>query len=481
MMRALILLHRWLGVAFCLLFAIWFASGIVMHFVPFPALKEIDRVDGLAALDSAVVPHGPADAIAAGGIKDVTRVRLQQRSDGPVYLMSGASGMVALRAGDLSSAAVHAQPLALAIAAGFARRRDWDATAAEVDAVVPYDQWTVANGFDPQRPLYRVALNDGSGTELYVSSSTGEVVLGTTRRERMWNYLGSVAHWIYPTALRRHAAVWSSLLWGLSLLALIAASAGAVVGTLRIGAEGSRFASPYGGLQAWHHWLGLLCMLFVLTWIFSGWLSMDDGLLFSSGKPSAAEAISIAGTPAWNALPRDATARIAAPVKEVEWFAFGGHIYRRERASADRQRLFLADAETGAAESDRAFLRPDEIDAASSHLARGCDKAVVVDPGDDYAITSVMPAAPVFRVVCGADWFHIDGASGALLEKLDASRRAYRWLFDALHTLNFPVFTARPALRTAVIVMLCGCGLAFSLTGVVIAWRRLLACLRLAR
>jgi len=47
-----------------------------------------------------------------------------------------------------------------------------------------------------------------------------------------------------------------------------------------------------------------------------------------------------------------------------------------------------------------------------------------------------------------------------------------------LHTLDFPVLTARPALRTALIVALCGCGFIFSLTGVVIAWRRLLACFR---
>ena len=38
-MRILATLHRWWGVAFCLLFAMWFASGIVMHFVPFPAQR----------------------------------------------------------------------------------------------------------------------------------------------------------------------------------------------------------------------------------------------------------------------------------------------------------------------------------------------------------------------------------------------------------------------------------------------------------
>jgi hypothetical protein len=61
------------------------------------------------------------------------------------------------------------------------------------------------------------------------------------------------------------------------------------------------------------------------------------------------------------------------------------------------------------------------------------------------------------------------------MEKLDPSRRAYRWFYSALHTFDVPALTARPALRTALIVTLCGLGLAFSLTGVVIGWRRLRA------
>jgi hypothetical protein len=50
-LRPLILLHRYFGVAFCLLFAMWFASGIVMHFVQFPALSESERVAGLPPID----------------------------------------------------------------------------------------------------------------------------------------------------------------------------------------------------------------------------------------------------------------------------------------------------------------------------------------------------------------------------------------------------------------------------------------------
>ena len=52
---------------------------------------------------------------------------------------------------------------------------------------------------------------------------------------------------------------------------------------------------------------------------------------------------------------------------------------------------------------------------------------------------------------------------------------APRKLYGALHALDFPALTARPAWRSALVVGLCGGSLAFSLTGCVIAWRRLRA------
>jgi hypothetical protein len=477
LMRALILLHRSVGVAFCLWFAMWFASGIVMHFVPFPQFTEVARFAGLAPIDLANVKAGPAEAVAASAIADATRVRLMQRSDGPVYLVPGSTRTAALHATDLSDAAVHSRLLALTIATDYAVNRKWDTAAAEIFDPAVYDQWTVPDDFDRYRPLYRVALNDGLGTELYVSATTGEVVLDTTHRERAWNYVGSIAHWIYPTALRGHPTAWQRLLWWLSFLALIGASAGATTGMLRLGIDGKRFSSPYRGWRAGHHWIGLCCMPFVLSWIFSGWLSMDSGNLFATGRPTDSETASIATMPTWTA-PRDAIQGLSAAARQAEWFAFGGRIYRRERTSVDHQQLLLAGAEDRAGGSDRAFLQQNEVDAAAGHLQRPCDASFVLGPDDDYAIASDMPNAPVFRVICGDDWFHVDASNGALLERLDASRRAYRWLFRASHTLDFRFLTARPVLRTNLIVGLCACGFIFSLTGVVIAWQRLLSCFR---
>jgi hypothetical protein len=148
-----------------------------------------------------------------------------------------------------------------------------DRTRATVERI-DHDQWTVAGDYDADRPLDRIALNDGAGTEIYISSKSGKIVLTTTRTERLANYAGSIPHWIYPAELRHHREAWTTLMWWLSLLATFGAAIGVIIGLIRIG------KSPYQGLQRWHHIAGLIFAPFLLAWIFSGFLSMDDGTWF---------------------------------------------------------------------------------------------------------------------------------------------------------------------------------------------------------
>lgn len=471
-MRVLTLVHRWLGIGFCLLFMMWFASGIVMHFVPFPSLTEAERFDGLAAVEASEGLRSPAEA--AGAVKDAARVRLLQRVDRPVYLVSGSFGVKAFGAADLSDAAVRSEALALAIAVDHARRRKMDVARAAFAELTTVDQWTLAGALNLHRPLYRVALNDEAGTDLYISSVTGEVVSDTARRERAWNYVGSIAHWIYPVALRSRAEIWNATVWSLSLAALITALAGSLLGILGIRFVRRGIASPYQGWQKWHHWLGLACMSFVVGWILSGWLSMDSGRLFSTGALTAEDAARVASVPAWNDLSQAEwrpTTAAKENVKEIEWFSFDGKFYRRDRTGLDTQRLFAVGA--GAPAAPPAFLGAREIRRFVEYLVPGCDAPIVIAADDGYAISSSVPGAPVYRSVCYEVWYHIDAASGVILERSDPSSRAYRWLYSALHRLDIPALIARPMLRTALIVLFCGCGLIFSLTGVVIGWRRL--------
>ena len=472
-MRLLTLVHRWLGILFCMLFAMWFASGIVMYFVPFPALTEADRMQGLAPVDMQRVRHDPAEAVTAAGRQDVTRVRLLQRSDGPVYLISGASGVTALRADDLANAGIGSADLAVAIAVDHARRRGKDVTRAAFAGSSAFDQWTMAGGLDRHRPFYRIALNDEVGTELYVSSVTGEVVQNTTCFERGWNYPGSIVHWIYPVVLRSRPAVWNATVWSLSLVALISAAAGSLLGLLRIKKiSRHRPFPPRRSWHWWHHVLGLLCAIFVLSWIFSGWLSMDNGRMFSTGRLGNEEAATVAHATAWRALAAHDGRLVSASAREIEWFAFDGKYYRRERTGLATQLLFRS-AGTDEIRQPGEFLEPGDIGGFVEHLAGRCKAPFIPDAEDNYATASVMPGAPVYRSVCGDVWFHIDGSDGVVLRRLDSSGRAYRWLYSALHTMDVPALTSRPALRGTLIVLLASLGFVFSLTGVVIGWRRL--------
>lgn len=473
MMRAIVLLHRWLGIAFCLLFAMWFATGIVMHFVPFPSLTEAERFAGLVPLDRVETTIAVADAVAASGIADATRVRLIQRSDGPVYVVSGPSRAGAVLAAHGVDASVASSDLALAIARDHARSRGLDAARVAIVARADYDQWNVPNGFDRHRPLFRVALGDSAGTEVYVSSLTGEIVLDTTRSERTWNLVGSVLHWIYPTVLRSNWSLWDRVVWTLSLLALIAALLGAVLGLARIKPRSGLIGSPYRGWHALHHLIGLAAMVFVLSWIFSGWLSMDHGRLFSRGQLTSAESSVMNASPNWAAAASLDRQPVSPSTREIEWFAFNGTLYRRDRTGLAGQTLIKAgdaprDGPTGS-------LDVQEVQGLTARLAAGCGAPSVLADNDDYLARSNVPGAPVYRSYCGDLWFDIDGADGNLLQRLDSSRRAYRWFYGALHTLDFPVLLPRPRLRDALIVGPCALGLMFSVTGLVIGWRRLVA------
>lgn len=456
MLRTLAIIHRWFGVASCLLFAMWFATGAVMHWVPFPELSEDERVAGLVP-PTVAAKLAPDQALAVFDRGDIARMRLAAPGGRPVYIATRTSGaLLALDATSGSAPTIDAA-FALASAAAHAHARGLSAGAAHLVEVAEHDQWTVSNSLDALRPLYRVALNDASGTELYVSSLTGEVVRDSTRLERAWNYAGSVLHWIYPTALRKHWAVWDALVWWLSLAAFVGALTGLAVGVARL--RGSR--SPFVRWHYWHHVGGLACALFVLTWIASGWLSMDHGRLFSEGRASGTEIEKIGGLP----LTVDELASaysMPATIHEVEWFRFAGQI---------RQRVVLGDQDKGSNPGAKQHgIGPGDLGRAAARLGPNC---LVTEDDDAYAAHSRVAGAPVYRIACGDVWWQIDGANGRIIEKLDASRRAYRWAFRALHTLDFPALTALPLLRDALIMLLCLAGFSFSITGVVIGWRRL--------
>jgi hypothetical protein len=218
--------------------------------------------------------------------------------------------------------------------------------------------------------------------------------------------------------------------------------------------------------------IGLAATVFVLTWIVSGWLSMDHGRLFSRGQLTQAElAITAPPLDQTTLSPSSSWTPLSPGVREVEWFSLDGRVYRRDRVALDRQILFLA-GDAGPVDQS-GFLSEKQIGGMTARLGMGCAAPSVLPADDAYAATSGLPGAPVYRTICGDVWFDIDGASGLVLQRLDTSRRAYRWVYTALHTLDFPVLLRHALVRTILVLGLCSLGFVFSVTGIVIGWRRL--------
>src|SRR5260370_364775 len=89
----IILWHRYLGIVFCLFFATWFASGIVMLYARMPELTERDRLAQLSPIDpSSLKPSAPQafqKTAATGAPKRITVSMVGQR---PAYHFLPPSG-----------------------------------------------------------------------------------------------------------------------------------------------------------------------------------------------------------------------------------------------------------------------------------------------------------------------------------------------------------------------------------------------------
>ena len=150
----------------------------------------------------------------------------------------------------------------------------------------------------------------------------------TNKMQRAWNYVGAVVHWIYPTFIRKDWALWDQLVWWLSLLGIIGASAGMTLGVQRWRSASQRGSkgpvSPFSGWLGWHHKIGLVFGVVVLLWIFSGWLSMDHGRLFSVPDPTATQISDVRGMTLTQALGQIQAEDLVqfAGAKEIEITAF---------------------------------------------------------------------------------------------------------------------------------------------------------------
>jgi hypothetical protein len=479
--RWLYLVHRWFGIGMSLLVALWFASGIVMMYVEYPELTETERLNSLRPIDWSRVAVTASEAATAIGAKDdrLAALRLTTVLGRPAYQLVDSGGRIdTVFADDGTTLAPGLSPAQAETAvkqSGFHR----DELTPVRTRIVDIDQWTVSEVLSRHRPLHKVELGDRAGTTLYVSDMTGQIVRDTNRAERLWNWVGSTLHWIYPWQLRQHAGLWADIIIYLALAGLVSIVSGGLVGWWRLRLRRryrGHTVTPYRGMHRWHHLLGLGSFVFLGTFMVSGLLSMGPWNVFSNASSATGPLGRYTGgaVKTLAEYPTLALASGAEGVKEIEWLRLAAEPYLLLSRAADDHFVIhdertLGPAEVrGAIENAVPRLLPDASLLTVETLTRY----------DDFYYThhNRYRPLPVLRAIFDDDehsWFHIDLDTGRAVNRLTRTDRTARWLYNGLHSLDFAVLFQRRPLWDVVVITLCLAGLVFSMTSVWIGWRRL--------
>jgi len=290
-------------------------------------------------------------------------------------------------------------------------------------------------------------------------------VLATTRMQRLWNWLGTVPHWIYFTPLRANQPLWRQVILWTSGPTILLGVTGIWIGILRL-------RSHYRGWKNWHQWSGIAGGVFLLSWIVSGWLSVNPNGWFSGSSPGGEALLRYAGHDGAD-LPADFDELAHESARTVRFFHIDGMPIAALFATDGAERL--VDARTG----ERVALTDDQLIHAARRLLPH-DRLIEherIEAYDSYWYAHHShPPLPVLRVAFDDSqhtWFYSDPATGSVLDLLDDGGRRFRWWFNALHRLDFSWLMQNRALWHVTVWVLCLVGLITSVSGTVIGWRRL--------
>jgi len=482
--RALIFVHRWLGVAMCLLFLIWFPSAIGMMYWPYPSVTPADRLERSPVLDRSKIAVSPVDAYGVLGIDEPpSSVRLNSFDGRPVYrFRTGRFEEHIVFADTADELGEIPMDMVNRVASAWTSQ---PASAARVDAIEQQDQWTLQTRLDNVQPLWKYAWPNGE--QVYVSQASGNVIQYTTSGSRLGAYAGPILHWLYFTPLRRNGQLWNRLVVWTSAIGTVAASLGVIVAIWmysprkRYRYDGAPTSIPYRGQKRWHMVLGLIFGMASITWVFSGLLSMEPFELRREGAPVERTSGVVRIPQAFRGRmqfgtfaakdPREALSQVAnLQVKELEFTSIVGEPVYLATLSGGASRIIPVEGDP-IAELDHQAIIDLVKRAAGPELA----EARVLNQYDAYYLDRhrERPLPVILARLNDANQtrFYIDPKNGRIASGYSAGDWIERWAYHGLHSFDFPwLYNYRPAWDIVVITFMLG-GTALCVTSLVLAWR----------
>lgn len=475
-------LHRILGTLLCMLFFIWFFSAFVMMYHRFPSVSTREKMQKLEQLSATedTLPHITSVLARLPQGEKIKKVTLDRYLGQTVFHIRTNKGERSLPLDSLSSTKNHSIQQIAAL---------WcSAPVSRIDTLHSLDQWIPFGALKKKMPIYKVHFSDKASTQLYISSKDGEVLQMSDKNERFWAWLGPIPHWVYFTWLRQDVELWSrTVIWlsGLGCLMLIAG----VWITVNVWRKSRRSRykrfSPYR--KRWYHWhyvSGIFFGVFVLTFTFSGMMSVADipEWIHKPALQSNPVRLLQEDAPRPEQYQTDYRAILAAypQTKQLVWSNFREHPYYTVKDGKSEQYL-----EGLGKEIQPLQLSKDEIYKGVTSIYASQSTGLSQMPEikieeinrfetyyrDMSGMLRGRSQLPVWKVTVDdpdKSVFYIHPETGNIRYVSTSTRWKY-WTYTALHRMRLPGLNSNGTLRKTVLWVLLLGGTMVSVTGVVLS------------
>lgn len=470
-------LHRILGTMLSVLFLVWFLSGFVMIYHTFPRVSAQDKLARMDYLTPGLPSIGELSSRLPEGEK-ITSLTLNRYLGQTVFHIRTNKENYDLPADSAVSLPSIDRTRILEVASHWC-----GAPVAQIDTLHKLDQWIPFGYLKKEFPIYKFLFADAARHQLYISSVTGEVLQYTDSKSRLWAWLGAIPHWVYFTRLRQDASLWIDTVIWLSGIGCVMCIAGICWGIrdVRIARKKKKTLTPYKKKwYRWHHLTGFVFGLFVLTFTFSGMMSLAEVPGWLSRPRSEVNARKVFHQK--TRIPSDYTLdyrRVIAAypntIRQLVWGSFNDYPFYSLQTDSDKP--LIIDASTS--EIRPLALTEDYVlrSITQVHGTEGDINIHLLNAYDSYYISRKRNLdLPVWKVsVEDVDnsTYYINPATGSY-RYINNTSRWRHWMYPALHSFNIPGLANNPVLWNIVMWTTMLGGTVVSLTGVILGCRYLL-------
>lgn len=509
--RTMFFLHRLSGTIVALFFAMWFLTGLVLIYHPYPRVDDRMKQAHLEAIPDTLPAIEPFLNKIDGTVKHIS---VHQQLGQTLIELSTSDKDYTFCADTTQQQKAITEEALMQIASRWV-----EGTPVRKDTIYDREQWVLYERFKSEMPMVHLTYDDPDKSELFISINTGEVHQWTTRKSRFWAYIGAIPHKLYFPFIRKDLDTWKWCIYIGGFTCLIAALTGLYVGIyvlVRRRLKKKVWENPYKKfVYRWHEFIGLGMGLFMILWGFSGmfimeripqWIAPYEGdYTISASRFWGRRPLPL------NAYKLDYTqlAEVYKDIKAVDWTHFGSvPVY----AVVNADSMVYIDASKSTPEPVE--VSPDEIlkcaikvisqgkseggsaHGHATHMTRTSlsekEKADTVSPSrketpapkieksdcsielltaydEYYSDRDNEYPLPVYKVdINNADGsrFYVSPHTGEVRYS-NHNRRVKRWAVTAIHYLKIQALMEHKVLWTICIWTLCLGGAFVSLTG---AW-----------